>query len=105
MTGLGDAAVTGFTITALKPRWEVGAVEASGRVGGLRFEALVFRTRAGRGEWELHGGRVGMLRLRDGGGATVFHWDRRMLLPAATGHAGDVADLLAAHLAEHLFHE
>jgi len=96
----------GVEIERLEPRGGIGAVLAHGRIGPFKFEALVYRERAGRGEWELRGGRVGMLKLkRAAGGETVFHWDKRLVVKATTAQAGEAADLLAAGLAEHIFQE
>src|SRR5688572_7052867 len=99
-------ALEGAEVERIEPRWGIGAVLAFGRAGPFKFEALVFKDRAGRGEWELHGGRVGMLKLkRAASGETVFLWDRRLVEKAASAQAGEVADTLAANLAEHIFGE
>ena len=97
-------ALEGVEVERLEPRWGIGAVLAFGRIGPFRFEALVYRERAAKGEWELRGGRVGMLRLkRAAGGEVVFLWDKRIVQKATSAQAGEAADLLAANLADHLF--
>ena len=94
----------GAEVERIEPRWGIGAVMAFGRIGPFKFEALVYRERAGRGEWELRGGRVGMLKLkRRASGEVVFCWDKRMVQKAVTAQAGEAADLLALGLADHIF--
>lgn len=93
-----------LVITRVTPRWEVGGVWVRGTLNGHKFEALVFKDRAGRSEWELHGGRISKLwlqRLADK--EVVFEWDRGMSIKAKTGLAGEIVDFLAAGLADHIF--
>lgn len=91
-------------ITTVEARWIVGGVWVKGRLNGHRFEALVFPERAQRGEWELHGGRISKLWIkRLETPEVVFEWDRGMVRRASTALAGEIADFLAAGLADHIF--
>lgn len=102
----GDDLGDDLVISSVQPRWACGGVWVRGTIAGHRFEALVFPRPAMRAEWELHGGRIAKLwlqRLSDG--HVVFKWDRGMVTPARTSASGEVADFLAAGLADYVFHK
>jgi hypothetical protein len=91
-------------ITDVRGRTGVGGAWAKGTLNGHRFEALVFPQKAQKPEWEYKGSRISKLwvqRLADK--RVVFNWDRGPDVPPADALAAQIADFLAAGLADHVF--
>lgn len=81
-----------------------GGAWVTGTMGGHRFEALVFPEHAENHDYEIDDSRISKLwlqRIEDR--ATVYNWDRGADIPPATPIAGQIVDLLAAGLAEHIY--
>jgi hypothetical protein len=77
-----------------------------GTMGGHRFEAMVFPEHAECASFELGDSRISKLlvqRLDDR--QTVAHFERGWDVKPTTPVAGQIVDLLAAGLAEHVYGE
>ena len=76
----------------------------TGRLAGLRFEALVFPESAANPDWEIGQSRISKLRVqRLADRSTVFNWDRGADLPANDAVAQAIVDFLAGGLADFVY--
>lgn len=93
-------------ITKVQRRASVGGAWVKGKIGGHRFDALVFPAHATQPDFELDDSRISKLwvqRISDG--VTVANFDRGWDVRPATRIAGQIVDLLAAGLAETVYAE
>ena len=98
---LGDDLV----ITKTTRRASGGGTWVCGTIAGYRFDALLFPEHAECPDYELGDSRISKLWIaRLNNKETVFNWDRGMDQPAASAKTQAVVDLLAAGLAEHVYH-
>ena len=91
-------------ITKVQRRTSSGGAGVRGRMAGHRFDALVFPEHATNPEYELGDSRISKLwiqRIEDH--QTVVNFDRGWDVRPTTTLAAQIADLLAAGLAEQIF--
>ena len=90
-------------ITKVQRRTSCGGAWVRGQMAGHRFDALVFPEHATNAEYELGDSRISKLwiqRIEDR--VTVVNFDRGWDVRPTTTLAAQIADLLAAGLAEHI---
>jgi hypothetical protein len=92
-------------VIARRSRRAAGAgTWVGGRVGGYRFEALVFPEHADDPSWEIGRSKISKLWVqRSSDERMVFNWDRGEDVPTADLETQEVVDLLAARLADLIF--
>jgi hypothetical protein len=94
-----------FETTRISRQREGGAgVWVTGRISDHRFDALVFPEHAENPEYELGLSRISKLWVRrNSDKATVLNFDRGWDVRPTTEVAAQIADFLAAGLADHVF--
>ena len=93
-----------LNITTINKRNRGGGAWVRGHLMGHRFDALVFEDHAEHPDYELGESRISKLWIqRESDRQTVFNFDRGWDVHPTTPEAAQVADFLAAGLAEHVF--
>lgn len=91
--------ITSITKRAVPGSW------VDGTIGGYHFQALVFPEPAAIPAYEIPGSNISKFWLADERGDVVADFDRGWNQEPATEMAKRITDLLAAGLAEMVFHE
>lgn len=97
-TTIGDLVLT------IQPRSKTESGWASGRIGGFRFEALVFPAHALIASYEIGRSRISKLQVRRLDDDTlVYNWDRGLDHDAPDQATRQAVDTITAQLADGLY--